>query len=144
MFYSKTTGGFYNNDINGENIPADAVEITDELHKSLMDGQGTEGKIIVFDEISQLPALATPDPPPVIPSSITQRQARISMLDAGILDDVEAAISSIAGVEGEKARIAWEWASEIRRDDPLLISIAEHLGLDSEQIDQIFLEASKI
>lgn len=81
---------------------------------------------------------------PVIPASITQRQARIAMLDAGILDDVETAIASMTGVEGKKAQIAWEWASEIRRDDPLLISIAGCLGLNSEQIDQLFLEASKI
>lgn len=45
MFYSKSTGGFYTREIHGDNIPTDAVEITDEYHAELMDGQSA-GKII--------------------------------------------------------------------------------------------------
>lgn len=32
MFYAKSTGGFYVRGIHGNNIPADAVEITNEEH----------------------------------------------------------------------------------------------------------------
>ena len=39
MFYSKSTGGFYSRAIHGDNIPADAVEITDEEHRELLEGQ---------------------------------------------------------------------------------------------------------
>ena len=39
MFYSKSTGGFYSRDIHGENIPLDAVEITAEKYKKLLDSQ---------------------------------------------------------------------------------------------------------
>lgn len=48
MFYSKTTGGFYSREINGDNIPADAVDITVEQHAALLAGQAT-GKRIVSD-----------------------------------------------------------------------------------------------
>lgn len=48
MFYSKTTGGFYDSAIHGDNIPADAVEITKEEHQALINGQST-GKRIVAD-----------------------------------------------------------------------------------------------
>ena len=48
MFYSATTGGFYDTAIHGENIPADAVEITAELHAALIEGQ-SQGKRIIAD-----------------------------------------------------------------------------------------------
>ena len=32
MFYSKSTGGFYDAEIHGNNIPSDAVEITKEKY----------------------------------------------------------------------------------------------------------------
>lgn len=49
MKYSKTTGGFYTPEIHGENIPVDAVDITDEQYKELFDGQSS-GKEIVANE----------------------------------------------------------------------------------------------
>lgn len=39
MFYAKSTNGFYIPEIHGDNIPADAVEITMERHRELMEGQ---------------------------------------------------------------------------------------------------------
>lgn len=49
MYYSKTTGGFYSEEINGKNIPPDSVEITDEKHQELLVGQ-QEGMVIAADE----------------------------------------------------------------------------------------------
>lgn len=37
--YSPTTKGFYTPEVHGENIPADAVEITDAEYSALLDGQ---------------------------------------------------------------------------------------------------------
>lgn len=48
MFYAKSTGGFYDSAIHGENMPADAVEISDAHHRALLDGQAN-GKIISAD-----------------------------------------------------------------------------------------------
>ena len=61
MFYSKSTGGFYAREIHGDNIPADAVEITDAEHAALIEGQ-SQGKVIVADE-SGRPVLKDPPPP---------------------------------------------------------------------------------
>lgn len=49
MFASKTTRGFYDVAIHGDNMPADVVEITKEEHAALMEGQ-SNGKLIDFDE----------------------------------------------------------------------------------------------
>lgn len=48
MFYSKSTGGFYEAAIHGDKIPADAVEITVDEHALLIEGQG-QGKLIQAD-----------------------------------------------------------------------------------------------
>ena len=59
MLYSKTTKGFYNTDINTI-IPSDAVEISDELYESLMNGQST-GKIIQQDSSGNPILVDTPE-----------------------------------------------------------------------------------
>lgn len=66
MFYSKSSRGFYNNDIHGENIHEDAVEITPEQHAALLEGQ-SQGKIISADE-NGYPILI--DPPPLTEAQI--------------------------------------------------------------------------
>lgn len=49
MFYSASHGGFYSQEIHGDNIPAGAVEITDARHAELLAGQAA-GQCIVADE----------------------------------------------------------------------------------------------
>ena len=61
MYYSKQTNGFYTPEIHGNNIPADAVEITPEQHAALIDGQ-SQGKVIAADADGR-PVLQ--DPPPL-------------------------------------------------------------------------------
>lgn len=61
MLYAKSTGGFYDPSIHGDNIPADAVEIADADHAALLDGQ-SRGKRIVAD-FDGNPALADPPAP---------------------------------------------------------------------------------
>ncbi|MCY9814479.1 hypothetical protein [Aeromonas caviae] len=61
MFYSKSTGGFYDAAIHGDNIPADAVEITAEKHTSLLDAQ-SRGKLISADEFGYPEAIDPPGP----------------------------------------------------------------------------------
>lgn len=48
MLYSPGTKGFYDRDIHGDAVPSDAVEITDERHAELMQGQA-EGLLIGSD-----------------------------------------------------------------------------------------------
>lgn len=76
MFYSKSTWGFYSTEIHGDNIPADAVEITVEEHQALLEGQ-SQGKLIQADANGK-PVLADP-PAPTQAQIITQYE---SALDA--------------------------------------------------------------
>ena len=64
MLYAKSTSGFYDPAIHGANIPDDAVEITAEQHRALINGQ-SQGMIIVADA-NGYPVLADPPAPTLI------------------------------------------------------------------------------
>lgn len=74
MFYAKSTGGFYDTAIHGDNIPADAVEITTDEHQALLEGQ-SQGKIISADKNGK-PVLKDP-PPPAAEQIIAQYDAAV-------------------------------------------------------------------
>lgn len=80
----------------------------------------------------------------LIPQSVTMRQARLAMLNSGILADVEAMIATMPGDDGAAARIDWEFAQDVRRDWPLVAALGAQLGMSSEQIDDLFIYAGSI
>lgn len=80
MFYSKSTGGFYAAEIHGENIPSDAVEITNEEHAVLLAGQAS-GKIISADTDGN-PCLIDPPSPTSEQLSNAARSQRDALLAA--------------------------------------------------------------
>lgn len=83
-------------------------------------------------------------PPPTAPQSITMRQARLALLSAGLLAQVETAIDSLDEPDRTAARIEWEYALEIRRDHALIASLAAELDLTGQQVDALFIAASGI
>ena len=81
------------------------------------------------------------DPPPVVvPESVTPRQVRLLLLSQGLLDQVEAMIAQ----QDQATKITWEFASEFRRDNPILLALAQNLGLTQGQIDEFFIAAAAI
>ena len=95
MFYSKSTGGFYTSEIHGDNIPDDAVEITEAEHAALLEWQ-SQGKVIVADE-SGRPILQDP-PPPTAEQIMSRLEARVQFwLDEQAralgYDDIRSAIT---------------------------------------------------
>jgi len=93
----------------------------------------------VYDGETFFPPTPTPDP---VPESVSMRQARLSLLGAGMLLSVNAAIAAMPGVEGEAARIEWEYATEVRRDSPLVSGLSGALNLSAEQLDTLFVQAA--
>ncbi|HCY15628.1 MAG: hypothetical protein A2Z93_06100 [Curvibacter sp. GWA2_64_110] len=61
MFFSKTTLGFYDPLVHGQNIPQDAVGVTREQHAALMDAQAS-GKRIQADANGAPIAVNPPEP----------------------------------------------------------------------------------
>lgn len=96
-----------------------------------------ETKVIdlIPEEISELQALANTAPKPI--REIDARRLRLALLELGVLDKVEAALSSLS----KAAQIDWEYATTIKEDYPLVVSLSEALDLD---VTQIFDKAQSI
>jgi len=83
-------------------------------------------------------------PPSKVPQVVTMRQARLALLGAGLLKSVTDAVAAMPGVEGDAARIEWEYAQEVRRDSPLLSSLAIAMQMTDDQLDALFTEGAAL
>lgn len=81
-------------------------------------------------------------PTTIVPSVVTMRQARLALLDAGLLPDVNATVAAMAGTAGDAARIDWEFAATVDRSSPLVASMAAALALTEAQLDALFIAAA--
>ena len=94
---------------------------------------------------AQPPALPEYVPAVVaVPEVVTMRQARIALLGAGLLAQVNTAVANMPGAEGDAARIEWEYAQEVRRDSPLVAALSAAFGWTSAQLDDLFTEGAKL
>ena len=80
-----------------------------------------------------------PPPPPV--TQVTAYQAKIQLSRSGLYDSVQNLINNTTNQE---LIIAWEYATTFDRYSLFIMGVAPELGLTEEQIDNLFLEASKI
>lgn len=81
-----------------------------------------------------------PEPTPTVPKSVTNVQARLAMLNAGLLDDATSAVEAM----GPAALIEWEHSVVIHRDSPLVAEAASALGLTDDQVDALFIAAAAL
>lgn len=72
------------------------------------------------------------------------RQARLALLGAGLLAQVNTAVANMPGAEGDAARIEWEYAQEVRRDSPLVAALSAAFGWTGAQLDDLFTEGAKL
>ena len=71
--------------------------------------------------------------------TITPRQARLILLQNGLLDDIEAIVATDRAMS-----IWWEYSLDIHRDNEHIINAGKALGLTEEQLDEMFIKGSKI
>lgn len=88
--------------------------------------------------------LDRPAPPAAAVAIVTRRQALRVLHDAGLLDDIDAAIDALPEPARTAARIDWEAATEFRRDFPLVLQLGASLGLTDAQLDDLFAAAAAI
>ena len=99
-------------------LPADCVAITDE------EAQAIQAEI----EANR----------PVIIPTLSMRQARLALLADGLLDDIEAALST------PEYKIWWEYSTVVERNNPLVEQVLAILGKSDAEIDQMFIGASQL
>lgn len=103
-----------------------------------MNGWIPAGNASIGDLFDGTTFTPTPAPAPQPPVSVSMRQARLALLEAGLLDDINAAITQL----GQAAAIEWEYATEVRRDSPLIALVASNNSLTEQQIDNLFISAA--
>lgn len=72
------------------------------------------------------------------PSSVTMRQARLALLSNNLLDTVNSMLTT------SESKINWEYATEVYRNSTLVSEMQTALNLTDEQVDNLFIEASKL
>lgn len=86
-------------------------------------------------------AYIPPAPEPVqVPQVVTIRQAKLALLQAGLLDNVDAAVA-----QADRAtQIEWEYATEVKRNWPTLLTLAAAMGISSTSLDGLFIEGATL
>lgn len=134
--------GWYDDDLHSV-IPLPHIEVTEEQWQEAIDKHHNkvnhDGTTEVFD--FRTPEELAQEIEDAKPKSITMRQARLALLEAGLLETVTEAIQS--GTD-EAMKIEWEYAAEIEREWQSLITLATALGLSSDDLDALFLAASEL
>ena len=75
-----------------------------------------------------------------VPQRVTPYQARVALLQAGLLPQVEAMVTQAGGA----VLIAWEYATVIERGSPFIAQLVGGLGLTDEQVDALFVAAAGV
>lgn len=89
-----------------------------------------------------LAAYSLKGPVPIVPKSVTLYQGRAALIEAGLFDQVKAAVLSLG--EDSLAYQAFEYANHWYRDSAFIAQLAGSLGLTSEQIDALFIAAADL
>lgn len=74
------------------------------------------------------------------PTTVSMAQARLALHQLGLLDAVEAGISSM----GKVAQIEWEFRATVQRDSALVLALASALQLDTQALDDLFILADTL
>jgi len=110
------------------------------------DAEDGSTRMLIGDAWQQVPDADVPPvpapPPPAVPTAVTMRQARLALLGAGLLDDIDAAINGLPSPQKEAARIEWEYSQEVQRQNGFVSVLAPMLGLTEAQTDALFLTAA--
>lgn len=79
-------------------------------------------------------------PPTIVPKVVSMRQAKLALLQQGLLDSVNTVIEQA----GDAAKIEWQYATEVKRDNSLVQAIASQLSITEQQLDDLFVLAKSL
>lgn len=81
----------------------------------------------------------------ITPYSITPRQGRQYLLKLGLTDTIILnALNQLPSPKKEVAIIEWEFSTLFLRNNPLVGMIGQMIGWGDEQLDNMWIEASKL
>jgi len=80
------------------------------------------------------------DAAPFVPQEVSMRQARLALLGAGLLDQVEQAVKTLP----RAAQIEWEFATTVQRHYGMVDQLATAFGWSEQMVDSLFIQAAQL
>lgn len=135
--------GRYCTEINGGDIPSDAVEVeVDVFNRSIEETDGVWKRDPKTKKIGKHPHAK---PKPTVPEQVSRAQGKIALITAGLWPDVLAHVEAMTDpTEKALAEVALNDTTHWRRDSSTMQTIAKAVGVSEKQMDVLFTEASKI
>ena len=106
----------------------------------------SDGRVVGYRANEELSAenieadIASPKPAEVpVPPSVSPKQIRFALNAANLRSFVDAAVASA----DQSAQDAWEYATEVRRNDAFVNGMAVALDLSSADVDALFISAAQ-
>lgn len=122
------------------------IEIDEDQYAQALTGMAS-GKLVSIDGgfavVDPPTPEAPPEPePPGPPQSVTAAQGGIALIQAGLMDAVQAVVDAAE----TPAEIKWAWtrATTWDRDSPALAYLSNAAGITSAQMDALFVAAAGI
>lgn len=130
MSYKLTSGGGVIRVADQAGIPADADNLDWQAYQAWLAAGG----------------VPEPADPVVLPAPVvvTMRQARLALLQYGMLAQVNTAVANMPGESGDTARIEWDFAGTVERGSPLVGLLVSELGITDSQLDDLFRLAGSL
>jgi hypothetical protein len=83
-------------------------------------------------------AIVNVEVPAPIPRVVTMRQARLALLQQGLLANIQPAIDALDEPHRSGANIEWEYSQTVERTRPFVLTLGEALGLTDDDLDALF------
>lgn len=112
----------------------------------VIDSDGVSRKTMDSREVTAGEHIAEPVPKMLkdVPRVITMRQARRFLHEKGLLVSVQQAIDSLEEPPRIAAQIEWDYSSTMERHNTFVAMISGYLGMTNDEVDDMFIEASKL
>lgn len=101
----------------------------------------TSGAVTVIEMTpEEIEDIKANSPPPALPSCVSARQFKLQLLEAGLLDLVDAWVSA----QSRDVQIAYEYSGTFIKDNPVMMAGFAALGFVPQQIDAFFIAAAQL
>lgn len=78
-----------------------------------------------------------------VPASITARQLRLVLLEKGVdINKIDKIINALPEEQKTVAQISWEYAHIFERNNPMLLQVAEAIGITEKELNDIFIQGN--
>ena len=89
-------------------------------------------------------AIVNVEVPTPIPQVVTMRQARLALLQQGLLASIQPAIDALDEPEKSGATIEWEYSQTVERNRPFVSLLSQALDLTDDDLDALFTLAETL